>query len=312
MRRLLHKERKRKERTAEVRFSLGYDPFEPDADDRQDDASRFVLRHCSKYAPLSHKKEKKLFLYLRKGTPRSKKKALRLLVKHNQRMVAQIAFRNTGKGLDLEDLMQAGNIGLMRAIHKFDPKRGYRLSTLATWWIREAIQRALRYSAEMIHTSVKVRRDRTKIQIERLKGWHEEGIHLSSEELAERTGLDEEYVRGHWVHIHAPSQLDHQMPHLHDIETPALQVEDNNLEPHLSAVERNADFEELHILLSWLSDSDREFISRKFGLTDNTPRTRTQMAELFGMSEGKVSQEEKRILKRLKELANRDYFNDFS
>lgn len=216
----------------------------------------------------------------------------------NQRLVITIAKRYRGQGLSFLDLIQEGNVGLMKAVDKFDPGRGNRFATYATWWIRQAITRALCYKSRTIrlplHMGERLRRvKQVSSQLAKKLGRRPE-----PQEIAEVLGLSSEQMESV---LRAPTYtLSLQKPVGEDGESQLGQfIEDEEIPPPLDTLIDEEMHEEVEEVLSKLPSRERRVIELRYGLDDGVPRTLEEIAEKFDLSRERIRQIERDVLRKL-------------
>jgi RNA polymerase primary sigma factor len=221
------------------------------------------------------------------------------LIRSNLRLVISIAKNYRGQGLSFLDLIQEGNVGLMRAVDKFDYRQGNRFSTYATWWVRQAITRALSYQSRTIrlpvHMGERLRR------VKQVAGQLEKelGRKAGQEEIAKALNL-------------SPEQMDRVFrapTHTLSLEKPVGEegesqlsefIQDEDIPPPVDVVLDGQLREQLYDALQKLPDRERRIIDLRFGLTDGDPRTLQEIAEEFELSRERIRQIEGEVLRKLR------------
>lgn len=221
------------------------------------------------------------------------------LIRSNLRLVISIAKRYRGQGLTFLDLIQEGNVGLMRAVDKFDYRQGNKLSTYATWWIRQAITRALSYQSRTIrlpvHMGERLRRVRqVSGQLER-----ELGRKPEPEEIAQLLDLSLEQMERV---LRAPTHtISLEKPVGEDGENQLGEfIEDEEIPPPVDLILDEELHEQLQEVLWKLPSRERRIVDLRFGLSDGDPRTLQEIAEEFGLSRERIRQIEGEVLRKLR------------
>ena len=242
---------------------------------------------------LSDRQRRAIELEIRKG-----RAAKRRFIQSNLRLVVSIAKKYSAAGLPLLDLIQEGNLGLMRAVEKFDYQRGFKFSTYATWWIRQAITRAIadkartiRIPVHMVETLYRVR----KVQSELLEKL---GREPTIEEIAEQSDLTPEKVREAFRVLPEPVSL-HEPVGEEDAELGDF-IEDEDIEGPFQAAAMALRQEDLWEMLGSLSDRERKVLALRFGLITGEPRTLEEVGKEFNLTRERIRQIEAKALSKLR------------
>jgi RNA polymerase primary sigma factor len=271
-----------------------------------DDPVRMYLKEIGKVSLLTQAQEVTLAQRMEKGDEEAKRR----LIEANLRLVVSIAKKYVGRGMLFLDLIQEGNLGLIRAVEKFDWRKGYKFSTYATWWIRQAITRALADQARTIRIPVHMVETINKLVRVSRQLLQELGREPSAEEIADAMALPVERVREINKIAQEPISL----------ETPIGEEEDSHLgdfiEDHDAlAPAEAASFtmlkEQLDGVLETLSPRERKVLKLRFGLDDGRPRTLEEVGREFGVTRERIRQIEAKALRKLRHPSRSKRLKDF-
>ena len=271
-----------------------------------DDPVRMYLKEIGKVPLLSSEEEMELAKQIEEGSQYAKKK----LAEANLRLVVSIAKRYVGRGMLFLDLIQEGNLGLIKAVEKFDFRKGFKFSTYATWWIRQAITRAIADQARTIRIPVHMVETITKVKKVSSQLLHENGHDPSADEIAEKLDMPVERVREIMRIAQDPVSL----------ETPIGEEEDSHLGDFIPDDEAPAPAEaaslmllkeQLNDVLSTLTDREAKVLKLRFGLEDGRSRTLEEVGKEFDVTRERIRQIEAKALRKLRHPSRSKKVKDF-
>ena len=270
------------------------------------DPVRMYLKEIGVVPLLSNEEEKELAIAVENGDLEAKQR----LAEANLRLVVSIAKRYVGRGMQFLDLIQEGNMGLMKAVDKFDYSKGFKFSTYATWWIRQAITRAIADQARTIRIPVHMVETINKLVREQRNLLQELGQDPTPEQIAERMEMTPDKVREILKIAQEPVSL----------ETPIGEEDDSHLGDFIEdeVIENPVDYttrvvlrEQLDEVLDTLTDREENVLRLRFGLDDGKMRTLEDVGKVFNVTRERIRQIEAKALRKLRHPSRSKQLKDF-
>ncbi len=267
-----------------------------------DDSVRLYLREIGNVPLLTGPEEIELALKIREGDPAAKAK----MAESNMRLVVSIAKRYTGRGLDFLDLIQEGNNGLMRAVEKFDPDKGFKFSTYATWWIRQAITRAIADQSRVIRIPVHMFENINKLMRTQRRMTQELNREPTIEELAKELEMEPEKVEYIFKIKQDTGSLDATIGSGGEDDDSILAdfIEDEDAESPAEAATKAYMRQQIDEVLSELSDREAKILKLRFGLEDGRQHTLEEVGHEFDVTRERIRQIEAKALNKLRRNQN--------
>ena len=271
-----------------------------------DDPVRMYLKEIGKVPLLSAEDEKVYATKMKNGNENAKNK----IVEANLRLVVSIAKKHVGKGMAFLDLIQEGNLGLMKAVEKFDSEKGYKFSTYATWWIRQAITRAIADQARTVRIPVHMVETIHKVSRISRQLLQELGREPTPEEIAEKIDMTPEKVRDTMKYALEPVSL----------ETPIGEEEDSHLGDFIPDEDSPAPAEaasytllkeQLNEVLRTLTPREEQVLKLRFGLEDGRTRTLEEVGKEFDITRERIRQIEAKALRKLRHPSRSKKLRDY-
>ena len=259
---------------------------------------KIYLKEIGRIPLLTAEEELELVRQIAEGDTEARRK----MEEANLRLVVAVAKHYAGKGMQFMDLIQEGNIGLMRAVEKFDYTKGSKFSTYAVWWIKEAILRALDSQSREIRVPVRVAQNMNKISKTERKMEQTLGREVAAEEIAKELHMTTEEVERMQSYIKNPVSL----------ETPVGDEENSNLEDFIEdtqdqtpeeAVAALVQKEEVQEMLSTLTEKEQKILRLRYGLEDGNVHTLEETGQILGVTRERIRQLESRALEKLRKSA---------
>lgn len=271
-----------------------------------DDPVKMYLKEIGKVPLLSTNEENELAQHILEGDVEAKRR----LTEANLRLVVSIAKKYVGRGMPFLDLIQEGNLGLIKAVEKFDPSKGYKFSTYATWWIKQAITRAISDKSRIIRLPVHMAETINRLIRESRRMLQELGRDPTTEELAKELNMSHEKVREIMKIAQEPVSL----------ETPIGSEDESHLEDFIPDEEAPAPAEaasymllrdQLNDVIDSLSDREARVLKLRFGLEDGRARTLEEVGQEFDVTRERIRQIEAKALRKLRHPSRSKKLKDY-
>ena len=271
-----------------------------------EDPVRMYLKEIGTVPLLTAEEELELAKRKSEGDPVAKDK----LIEANLRLVVSIAKRYTGRGMSFLDLVQEGNLGLIKGVEKFDYEKGYKLSTDATWWIRQSVTRALADHARTIRVPVHMVETINRMSKMQRKLTLELGYEPSTQELANALDITEEKVLEIMQIAREPASLETPIGEEDDSNLGDFVADNNTVTPEAN-IESVMLREHIDVLLEDLKEREKEVIILRFGLRDGHPRTLEEVGKEFNVTRERIRQIEAKALRKLRNPVRSKKIKDF-
>ena len=259
-----------------------------------DDPVKVYLKEIGRVPLLTSEEEIKLAIAIKDGNEAAKKR----LSEANLRLVVSIAKRYLGRGMQFLDLIQEGNLGLIKAVEKFDYTKGFKFSTYATWWIRQAITRAIADQARTIRIPVHMVETINRMRQATSQLVYQNGHEPTAEELAKAMDMTVERVREIQRMAQEPASLESPVGEEEDSSLGDF-VADENAEAPGKAADRAMVAQQINLALKSLTPREERVIRLRFGLDDGRPRTLEEVGRDFGVTRERVRQIEAKAIRKL-------------
>ncbi len=272
----------------------------PEMMENDNEVLSIYLREINRIPLISHDEEYELAVKAKSGDRKAREK----LLNANLRFVVSVAKKFRGQGLPLSDLINEGNIGLITALDKFEPEKGYHFISYAVWWIRQSIMKALSEKGRAVRLPLNRTNELMQIQKAQKAIMHDkETSDPSVDDIAEMTGLDKALINNLLSVSHEMVSFDSPIKKGEESDTTFGDfIEDDADGPENQVVDSSLK-RDVRALLTVLSDKERDIITRRFGLDGEEPMSLKEIGDVYGLTKERIRQIEKRALERLRAIS---------
>ena len=272
----------------------------PEMMENDNEVLSIYLREINRIPLISHDEEYELAVKAKSGDRKAREK----LLNANLRFVVSVAKKFRGQGLPLSDLINEGNIGLITALDKFEPEKGYHFISYAVWWIRQSIMKALSEKGRAVRLPLNRTNELMQIQKAQKAIMHDkETSDPSVDDIAEMTGLDKALINNLLSVSHEMVSFDSPIKKGEESDTTFGDfIEDDADGPENQVVDSSLK-RDVRALLTVLSDKERDIITRRFGLDGEEPMSLKELGDVYGLTKERIRQIEKRALERLRAVS---------
>lgn len=262
----------------------------------ENDIISSYLKEINRIPLVSYEEEYDLALKAKNGDSRAREK----LINSNLRFVVSVAKQFQGQGLPFEDLINEGNIGLMVALDKYEPEKGYHFISYAVWWIRQSIMKAINEKSRAVRLPLNRANELVQIQKAQKKLMMNNDGEVSLEELGRETGLDQELIKDLLMINREMISLDSPIKSKGEDSSARVidSIEYEGMSPEESTIEKDLK-KDISTALSTLTEKERAVIIRRFGLYDTSPLSLKEIGDMYGLTKERIRQIEKKALEKM-------------
>ncbi len=266
------------------------------------DALKNYIKEVQEFSKLlTEEEEKELARRVMQGDPKARDK----MIQSNLRLVVSLAKHYAGMGLPFIDLIAEGNVGLMRAVDKFDPNMGFRFSTYAAWWIRQSIIRALMKASSTLHIPVHINNLLIKLKGVEAELGNKLGREPTDKEIAKEMGITVSRLKQLKVWRESTTSLNVLVGEAKDTELGDL-VDSMKEDDAKEKIENRLTFDAIMSFMDNISEKERQVLNMRFGLEDGHPRTLQEIADKLGITREGARVIEKRALEKIRQFLDRE------